>query len=316
MKNIAKKLNYPRRVSNLLYGDWLNDRECADIVSVVEQMQQMNAITRGPHGKLTLRTMASAYGNPWYFIKHGLLRECLLWHDFYFEKFGIIPSECMIRCWKTVIQTHSDPSKQTVYDLFVMRDFLTELNLPSKCGVDIRLFTPMRYAGFVYGDSIEQGKEYHAVVSERIKKVLPNAKVILKRSCTEFEQKYPKSETWRLTEEQIRFEDKLASIFEPPPVHIQEFDESVASATFRFWILHAHGIGDTSWRAALEREGYESIEQLFNGATTYHEKSVEEIYRFLHESQQEALKDDSSGSVEKDSKRSVPRKQRNASRKS
>jgi hypothetical protein len=102
---------------------------------------------------------------PWWSTRVPTDRTCVLYHDVLFDFFGFIPKRCR-ECWKTVLLTDEHPAFQTVVDVFKLRDILTSLALPCKCGVDLRANTPNRYAGYIYGDSIEQGRLYHSLASE------------------------------------------------------------------------------------------------------------------------------------------------------
>lgn len=277
-----KKVPKPRRgphKANLIYDDFWNMED--NINMVLNQMLSKNALERTETGKLALRTQPSAFNSPWYYVKHGLNRDCILWHDLYFDHFEIIPSNCM-SCWKVVIYSHADPAQQKVSDLFRMRDMLIAEGLPSKCGMDVRRYTPHRYDGFVYGDSLTQGQEHYRIIKEATDKLFPDGRVILKRACTEFEHKHPDSSTWMLSEIQMEMEHRFDSIFDRTPVPASGQDDFQQAQTLKTWIEYAHGIGDTSWREAMIREGYEDPgEHLFPPARTYHELSPEELNDLL-----------------------------------
>jgi hypothetical protein len=271
-----------RGKGNLIYDDFWNMDD--KINMVITKLMSNNALERSNVGKLALRTQPGAANTPWYFIRHGLNRDCLKWHDLYFDQFEIIPASCM-QCWKVVIYTNGDPAKQYVKDLFKLRDFLITAQLPSKCGIDVRRFTPHRYAGFIYGDSVEQGLEHHKFVDEAIRETLPDAKVILKRACTEFEQKHPDSSRWLLTEYQLELEHRLEDLFDRTTVPTADTQGDFhQSQVLKTWVEYSHGIGDTTWREALINEGYEDPgEHLFPPARTYHDMTAEEIYKLLAE---------------------------------
>lgn len=270
-----------RGKANLIYDDFWNMDD--NITRVVTQLMAQNALERTDTGKMALRIQPGILGTPWYFIRHGLNRDCLRWHDLYFDHFAIIPVSCT-QCWKVVIYTDKDPAKQYVSDLFKLRDYLITAQLPSKCGLDVRRFTPHRYAGFIYGDSVEQGLAHHGVVSEGLADILPNSRIILKRACTEFEQKHPDSSKWRISEYQLELEHKLEDIFDRTPMPRTDQPDFSQSQVLKTWIEYSHGIGDTTWREALINEGYEDPgEHLFPPARTYHDMTAEEVYKLLEE---------------------------------
>lgn len=269
------------RVGNKMFEDFWNIPTA--IVNRVAQMAQQGGLEQTDAGKLKIKTIPSAFNTPWYFIKHGMNRDCLLWHDTYFDNFDIIPSQCM-NCWKTVIVTDPDPKKQTVLDLFKLRDLMIGWQLPSKCGVDIRDYTPQRYDAFIYGDSLEQGQEYQRFAQKRLEEsgLFKNPKAILKRACTEFEQRHPDSTKWTLSNDQIRTEEFLEYLFDRTGGYQYLQWDVAAAQTFQFWIDRAHGIGDTTWRDALIYCGYEDPgESLWVPPVCYHNKTSEELLEMM-----------------------------------
>jgi hypothetical protein len=275
-----------RTTGNLLYRDWWNDDE--KLVELLTDLSQKQTIERVAGGRVKLRMQATNFQTPWFFIQHALNRQCALWHDIYFKHFDLIYSCCM-NCWKTVITLgyDGDPSKGRIVDLFKLRDLMLKLRLPSKCGIDVRTYTYARYNGFVYGDSPEQGLEYYNIVKDAIdhSDLKRRAKVILKRACTEFEQKYPNSHTWILTPEQVKFEEKLDSIFAPvPDVEIGAQIGLSQNHVFRIWLDYAYQICDPTWKDALEYEGYTvPPEGIYPKPVEYHEMTAEEIYQKLED---------------------------------
>jgi hypothetical protein len=159
--------------------------------------------------------------------------------------------------------------------LFKVRDLIASLDMPSKCGVDVRPYTPCRYPGFIYGDSLEEGRVYQRVFSRRFLKLFPKGKVILKRSCTEFEHRFGDSrlwdekygDAWDAIEDYLDYMIEVADEFQPTGVL-----EHMDADTFRFWIEYAYGIGDKSWKAALRNQGYKAPSNLFFEPITYHEE--------------------------------------------
>ena len=265
-----------QRFGNLLYRDFWNEDD--RIYRTIAQLQTTGTLVRGPHGRYSMKLDPSSINQPWLYIHTAIGRKCTLWHDLYFEHFRLIPEGCL-NCWKTVISVSS------VYDLFILRDILTGLSLPSKCGIDARYFTPNKYSGFIYGDSIGQGFEYYRIISEALEGNLDlkgKPRVILKRGCTEFEQEYPHSKTWRLSDAQVMFEKKLDSIFEAPIEPTSQQDLIAQSRVFSSWIKYAHGIGDKTWKQALIREGYDPPKDLYPPPDTYHGLSFEEIEEILN----------------------------------
>jgi len=237
----------------------------------LRHLLQTRTLVYGSKGKLkpVLRGYDSV--NPWWYAKVFTDRDCVKLKDLYFEHFGIIPSRCL-RCWKTVVVTNPNPEKQKVSALFKLRDILHKTGFPCKCGVDVRKYTPNRYSGFIYGDSLEQAFNYRAIIERCVRRYFPRATANVKRGCTEFEDKFTNPDEW----DKLSFrptEDYLEAIIETYDVpSIEGFQAHQATETFRFWIEYAHGIGDLSWREALKSQGYEPPESLFHKPKFYYEE--------------------------------------------
>lgn len=179
MRRILDKVGEGTRPGHLTFNDFYNRPESisATLVTLVAQ----KTLTIGSKGKMKINVGPIASISPWYQTKTYTNRVCTQYHEVYFRYFHFIPRFCR-NCWKTVFSTHYDPSRQTVYDLFRMRDFIETLGLPGKVGCDIRPYTPTRYVGFVYADSLEDGKKYHELFTPRFLTEFPDGKVILKRA--------------------------------------------------------------------------------------------------------------------------------------
>jgi hypothetical protein len=110
----------------------------------------------------------------------------------------------------------------------------------------------------------------------------PDAKVILKRGCTEMELKYPDSTQWVHTPQSQQLQMKLDSLIDRTEVPELPQENLTVQTVFRRWILRAYGIGDPTWRAALQYEGYEDPgEFLYQPPITYHDKTHKELYELF-----------------------------------
>ena len=110
-------------------------------------------------------------------------------HHAIFSKFGIIPEYCF-DCYKVFI------APRTVMELFKLLMIFEKLTLPNdntrKCMVEGRDDCSGAYKGFVYCQSMGEGKEVHKIVRRSISDELsPNVSVALKRGCSEFSHTYP-----------------------------------------------------------------------------------------------------------------------------
>ncbi len=132
---------------------------------------------------------------PWINVKRDE-RCCGKWGGIYFKYYNFIPSQCR-KCWK-VVWTGS-----TIRELFKIREIQKEMDLVSKCGVERRPWSGKmgKYQGFWYtplDGGLKGARRLYAKVVHRLgrEKVLLGPNVILKRGCTEFENRYSPSDKW------------------------------------------------------------------------------------------------------------------------
>ena len=271
-RKIIPKIGEGSSPGHLLFNDFYNRPD--SISTTLSSLVTGGALVQGDKGKLKLNIRPLAEVSPWYHVRRTTARQCGLWHDICFKRFNFVHSECL-RCWKTVFVTDEDPSKQTVQDLFIVRDILKSLDMPSKCGCDVRLYTPHRYATFIYGDSLEEGQMYYELAKDNLLSHYPAGKVILKLACTEFEHHFGPTDTWeKFIPTWKNTQDYLRYFIEPQSEeYMLSLLEHTDADTFRFWIEYAHGVGDLSWNKALKSQGYELENNfLFDPPTTYHKE--------------------------------------------
>ena len=256
------------------HGQSIDDFMLQDdpVLNKIMNLADKRAIEITPSNKYRLVLKPFALSQNWCYIKQATWIDCTLWHDIIFDELGFLPIPCM-DCWKVVITTDPNPEKQTVLDLFKLRNYLNSTGLASKCGVDVRVYTPVRYAGFVYNRGFEEGLENWALVNDTIRDELPNAHVILKRSCTEYEHRFGRSDRWDLVSHcQKDRQQYILDMFEPTPeIDTERVRQTLQGYVLRFWIEYAHGIGDLTWKSALDYAGYDTAFEggIFPSCLTY-----------------------------------------------
>jgi len=220
-------------------------------------------------GKLEPADPKGILNSPWIFIGPRARRKhCQIWNAIYCGKFGIIPRVCRFYCWKTVIKPRN------VLELFKLVDVLTLLNLPSKCGADRRNYTYGAWAGFVYADSLEEGKEYYRQVRKAVDKAIsPEVEVILKRGCTEMEMLKPSNQWDNWPEEERQLEWQLDDLFCLNEINFSQ-SQWLINDIKEGWILRAIEIGDPTARQALELySGQKDLwDKIVSHPITYHDK--------------------------------------------
>lgn len=161
---------------------------------------------------------------------HGL---CGRYQDIFAKKIGFIHSRCH-ECWKVVVKPH------TVEELFKLYDYQQRIDIPAKCGVEVRKYVPRLYGGYFYNKSLEQGRECHRIVEEGIHKIISkDIEVVLKRGCTEFEMQFGASDKWKILPEQKKYEDKFETLFVQDIADPDVTPDYIAANTKRKWLKFA-----------------------------------------------------------------------------
>lgn len=202
---------------------------------------------------------------PWVFTnmpESGTAGEiCHRIHQYMFPKLGIIPILCH-DCFKVVVKP------KTVVQLFDLQKLQKKLNLPSKCGIELRGFVPSLYGGYFYNKGIEKGRECYKLIRKRVsERISPDIEVILKRGCTEFEMSHGPSDKWGIDINQKKLEDDFNKRYveENDTTQIQT-DDAINNIKIS-WILYAAQKHDMTYR---ELTGGEALVPECN-YVTYHE---------------------------------------------
>lgn len=202
-------------------------------------------------------------------------RDCYRWHSIYFRHFQFLCEYCREKCYKVVVKPRNVLELIQFYGLMQAMPFLfgffTPLN--GKAGVDNRPYTHVPYAAFFYAEGQEDGQKKYDVVCKAIGKYIEDPQglldtVVLKRSCTEFEETFGPTDKWQpYTDNDRRLENKLDDVFYTDKV-ISQQPWWIRNAVIHRWLSHAYKIGDHS--------GVDFIGKDVFGvpAVTYHEKYV------------------------------------------
>ncbi len=149
---------------------------------------------------------------------------------------------------------------------------VAEGGLACKCGVDVRATETYKgiHLGFWYtplGD-LEASKEHYKEIRRKVRGALAlDTPVILKRGCTEMENKFGPSHLWKYTDEMRMREEMLESTVVLNQVR-QPQAEFVRVHVMTLWINYAHRMGDKTAKKYIRNY------PLSTGSvptTTYHE---------------------------------------------
>jgi len=223
--------------------------------------------------KLNVIGRMPVIGYGWHHTLHSAILNCGLWHKIMFDVINIIPSNCQ-ECYKVVVKP------KNLKQLFALLDLQLALNLPCKCGIEkVRPTVHTNYGGYFYNKGLENGLKCYKTVKEaigndQVLSVLLDEvdvvedteipkRVILKRGCTEFENKFGRSDMWKVTDEQLEqeklitdtFVDKSSSATQP---------QRVIDYIHKLWIEYAYEHEDDTY---LE---FTDDKFLYNPVVTYH----------------------------------------------
>lgn len=235
---------------------------------IVRELINSGGFVIGSTGRLIGRSIQGALDIPWIFFHNdGRKKFCAWWNGVFCGKFSIIPTNCRFNCWKTVFKP---PTIKSVFECY---DIMSATRLPGKIGVDRRDYTFGPYAGFVYADTLEEGREYYKIT----RNLLPdNVSVILKRGCTEMERLIPSDKWDVVSTAELEYERQLHDLFEFTEYDFPQSDWHKAKIK-EAWIRHAIAIGDpTAQETAEKYSGDPNIwKKLVVTAVTYHDMPQE-----------------------------------------
>lgn len=238
--------------------------------AIMEKLKPLlaNGTLQVTHEGKMKANMAPSWNTPWVHSRHAETKKCWLWNEIFYKHFGLIHSGCQ-GCWKVCVRM------KTLKQLVQLHDLQKVLDLPSKCGIEVREHVHGLYGGYFYNDSLEEGKECYKKVKKAIYQALDEpetVKIVLKRACTEFEHEKGDSSKWEIVEGQKELEEIVESIVEfNSGSRFGQADFVVADVMNR-WIKWAFANGDPTYA-----EFSEGGKPLYPNYTTYHEECDEEL---------------------------------------
>ena len=246
------------------------------------RLAQQRGIIKLDHDRKRLRLSSHvmSFDHPWLHVGAGTqCRNCCLWKDVMFETLSFIPEFCRLRCYKVVAKIGGKYNKHGVREVIQLHGLMNALpfmyglitTVPGKVGSDTRPYTDAPWSAYWYADGLEQGQEYHELISKAIKEHFhEDIPVILKQSCTEMERSHPSREDdfWKtFTQDERNFQSHIEDMFEI------EYDMAiqpdwVKNHIVQNWLETANMMGDKSGVDFLGQD------TLTVSATTFHKKEV------------------------------------------
>jgi len=254
-----------KNLRRLLQGSGKFKQWCSlDIIEYLEPLLSSAGYYINERGKIT-RKGGLAWNTPWVHVVAAPNKRCNLDHNIIFNNFEFIPKRCH-ECWKVVV------SPRTLSELMQLETVERELGLPSKCGIEIRSYTPRLYGGYFYCDSLEHGRSTYKTVREAVSDAIsPDISVILKRGCTEYELIVGPSPYWVITPEHEELERRIEQRVELPVQLGVNQPDYVIDHVKKRWVEWAYAAGDETYK---EFTGGEAI---YPDTVKYHEGKLEEI---------------------------------------
>ncbi|MEA3427700.1 MAG: hypothetical protein U9Q84_00475 [Thermodesulfobacteriota bacterium] len=177
-----------------------------DLISKIHSTMKQGGYYLSYDGIYRRRAIAVGVDTPWHHVKHLNTKKCGVDHNVKFNIFGYVPPRCM-ECWKVVAKP------RTIKELFLLLEVEKSLNRASKCGIELRYYTPRLYGGYFYNNSLDEGRHCYEIVRRAVDEhISKGVGVILKRGCTEYELALGPSAAWHITDEQYRIDEKLESM--------------------------------------------------------------------------------------------------------
>lgn len=203
---------------------------------------------------------------PWCHAKSTPEKHCSLDHNVTFANFGIIHPRCM-ECWKVCVTV---PSFE---ELLKVEDLQHKMGYSSKCGMEMRDYTPKFWGAYWYTSSLDEGREMFFEVKAALKKYVSKKcadGAILKRACTEFEMVKGPSPYWHNTPQEEKMLELIESLIDIPRSNHEQSDLAKNHTRLK-WVLWAHMNNDMSYVK------FNGGKKLFPGYVSYHEGAIEDI---------------------------------------
>jgi hypothetical protein len=203
---------------------------------------------------------------PWCHSKSTPQKHCSLDHNIIFNNWGIIHPRCL-ECWKVVV------APRNFHELMMLEDLQTKMDFDSKCGIEIRDYTPRHYGGYFYNCSLDEGREKYKIVKDAVSEYISpecGATTILKRGCTEFEMVNGPSLYWNINKNQEKVLEIIES-FVDVRRSMSEQSLMLKRNVHMKWVVWAHSHGDFSY------VDYNGGQKLYPGYVAYHEGEIGDV---------------------------------------
>lgn len=241
---------------------WFDDRT----VNTIDTMLRAGIVRFDIASNRFEAVVQGRFHTNWLFVGHTEnCRNCFLWHEIMFDRFGLVPEFCRFHCHKVVAYPRNCMELIQFYHLMAALPFLYGFvtPIPGKAGIDARDYTapaypdvPGKYSAFFYANSMKYGHVYYQYVRDAVDKYMPDGRemrIILKKSCTEFEAAHPDTSDkfWQhMTPDERELEWRLNDMFHVD-VGASVQPDWLRNRTILRWIKHARMCGDLTGNQML-----------------------------------------------------------------
>ncbi len=254
---------------NVQPGTLYHDCVANDLISKIDEPLRSMGFSLTFEGTYTRNVHPVGVHTPWNHVNHLFTKRCAIDHGIKFNSLGYIPPRCQ-ECWKVCVVP------RTLKELFLLLEVEKDLDRASKCGIEMRWYTPKFYGGYFYNNSLDEGRARYEEVRKAVDEhISPDVGVILKRACTEFELISGPSVAWHMTDAQWKMDEEFEALVDMHVPIIKGQTKFVQHAILSNWI-------EWAWKHQDPTVGeYMGDLPLYPPAMTYHEGDIEEIKRDL-----------------------------------
>jgi hypothetical protein len=256
----------------------LKEWDSSDLWSLLAPLQQFGYSWDPATATMRIQGPIALNANtPWIHHKNLHTKHCAKDHSISFNCFNCIHPRCL-ECWKTVV------TPKTFIQLLQLQKVQKKLDLPSKCGIELRDYTPKFYGGYFYANSLDEGREQYEMVVDAVRDEIGDDiadEVILKRACTEFEMVKGPSPFWHNTDDENKILDIIEAYVDVPR-HYRGQSSIVTNHVRMKWAVWAHMNGDMTY------QDYNDGRSLFPGYVSYHKGDIGAIKHDLAVARAEA----------------------------
>jgi len=194
------------RNRNVQKGSYYRDCIENDLISKINEPLRGLGFTMTFDGTYKRQSLPVGIHTPWHHVNHLHTKRCGLDHGIKFNALGYIPPRCQ-ECWKVCVMP------RTLKELFLLLEVEKGLDRASKCGIEMRWYTPKLYGGYFYNNSLDEGRERYEEVRKAVDEhISKDVGVVLKRGCTEFELINGPSAAWHMTDAQWKMDEDFDAL--------------------------------------------------------------------------------------------------------